>query len=115
MDAAPPWARVHLAASRWLTLRAARLQGDAPREERDIAITIDESSPTARLSLYVRCTGLSTREAELVGHLATGGDTREAAARMFLSAHTVQDQLKSVFDKTGLRSRRTLVARALGG
>jgi DNA-binding CsgD family transcriptional regulator len=115
VDPAPPWARVHLAAGRWLTLRAARLEGDAPRNERDIAITIGESSPAERLSLYVRCTGLSTREAELVGHLATGADTREAAARMFVSAHTVQDHLKSVFDKTGTRSRRTLLVRALGG
>ena len=62
-----------------------------------------------------------------VGSVAVGGgapcsvqsmcstDTRDVAARMFLSAHTVQDRLKSVFDKTGTRSRRTLLARALGG
>jgi DNA-binding CsgD family transcriptional regulator len=115
VDASPPWARVHLAASRWLTLRAARLEGDARSDQRDIAVTIEESSSTERLSLFAQCTGLSAREAELLGHLATGADTRDVAARMFLSAHTVQDHLKSVFDKTGTRSRRTLLARALGG
>ncbi|MGY1683408.1 helix-turn-helix transcriptional regulator [Geodermatophilus sp. SYSU D01176] len=114
VDAAPPWARVHLVGNRWLTLRAARLEGDAPREERDIAVTIDESSATDRLSLFARCTGLSAREAELLAHLAAGANTRDVATRMFLSAHTVQDHLKSVFDKTGTRSRRTLLARALG-
>ncbi|MGY1814370.1 helix-turn-helix transcriptional regulator [Blastococcus sp. SYSU D00820] len=114
VDTSPPWARVHLAGNRWLTLRAARLEGDAPREERDIAVTIDESSASERLSLFARCTGLSAREAELLAHLATGADTRDVAARMCLSAHTVQDHLKSVFDKTGTRSRRTLLARALG-
>ncbi|GAB3198748.1 LuxR C-terminal-related transcriptional regulator [Geodermatophilus arenarius] len=114
VDASPPWARVHLAGNCWLTLRAARLEGDAPREERDIAVTIHESSASERLSLFARCTGLSAREAELLAHLATGADTRDVAARMFLSAHTVQDHLKSVFDKTGTRSRRTLLARVLG-
>jgi DNA-binding CsgD family transcriptional regulator len=114
VDTSPPWARVHLAGNRWLTLRAARLEGDAPREERDLAVTIDESSAAERLSLFARCRGLSAREAELLAHLATGADTRNVAGRMFLSAHTVQDHLKSVFDKTGTRSRRTLLARALG-
>jgi DNA-binding CsgD family transcriptional regulator len=40
-------------------------------------------------------------------------DTREAANQMHLSVHTVQDHLKSIFDKTGSRSRRDLFARAL--
>lgn len=114
VDTSPPWARVHLAENRWLTLRAARLEGDAPRDERDIAVTIDESSASERLSLFARCTGLSAREAELLAHLATGADTLDIAAQMFLSPHTVQDHLKSVFDKTGSRSRRMLLARALG-
>ena len=33
---------------------------------------------------------------------------------MFLSEHTVQDHLKSVFAKTQTRSRKALLARALG-
>jgi DNA-binding CsgD family transcriptional regulator len=115
VDLGPPSARVHLTGNCWLTLRAVRLEGEAPREERDVAVIIDESSPPERLSLFARCTGLSARETELLGHLATGADTREMAAGMFLSAYTVQDHLKSVFDKTDTRSRRTLLARALGG
>jgi DNA-binding CsgD family transcriptional regulator len=108
VDDAPPWARVHLAGNRWLTLRAARL-GD------DVAVTVEEAGPAERLGLFARCAALSPRETELLGLLAAGADTRDVAAQMFLSAHTVQDHLKSVFAKTGSRSRRALLARALGG
>jgi DNA-binding CsgD family transcriptional regulator len=33
---------------------------------------------------------------------------------MFVSENTVQDHLKSIFTKTATRSRRILLARALG-
>lgn len=114
VDAHPPMARVHLAAGVWLTLRAARLEGGARPADRDIVVTIEESTPVERVSLFARSSGLSEREAELVDLLAGGNDTREVAERMLLSAHTVQDHLKSVFAKTGTRSRRTLLSRALG-
>jgi DNA-binding NarL/FixJ family response regulator len=39
---------------------------------------------------------------------------RDVAGHMFVSGHTVQDHLKSIFAKTATRSRRTLLARALG-
>jgi len=44
----------------------------------------------------------------------SGTDTRELARRMFLSEHTVQDHLKSIFAKTSARNRRILLSRALG-
>ena len=112
VDAHEPRARVHLADGTWLTLRAARLDGGGGD---DIAVTIEQCAAPDRLALFGRCSGLTGREQELLGHLAAGDDTREVAARMHLSAHTVQDHLKSVFDKTGTRSRRALLARALGG
>ena len=114
VDTHPPTARVHLADGLWLTLRAARLEDDLPWPEPDIAVTIEESTPAERVSLFARCSALSEREHELLDHLVAGGDTREIAGRMYLSAHTVQDHLKSVFAKTGTRSRRALLSRALG-
>jgi DNA-binding CsgD family transcriptional regulator len=108
VDDHPPSARVHLTGGVWLTLRAARI-GE------DIAVTIEHTSPTDRAALLVRASGLSAREAELLGHLVAGADTRRIAQTMFLSEHTVQDHLKSIFAKTGARNRRTLLARLVGG
>jgi DNA-binding CsgD family transcriptional regulator len=114
VDDHPPSARVHLAGGVWVTVRAARMGETAPANDRDIAVTIESASPEERTELLARTCGLSLREAELLGHLTTGGDTRRIAELMFLSEHTVQDHLKSIFDKTGARNRRTLLARALG-
>jgi DNA-binding CsgD family transcriptional regulator len=110
VDDHPPSARVHLGGGAWLTLRAARI-GDASA---DIAVTIETSSPAERTEVFARALGLSAREEELLGHLVAGADTRHLAGQMFLSEHTVQDHLKSIFAKSGTRNRRTLIARAAG-
>jgi DNA-binding CsgD family transcriptional regulator len=114
VDPNPPQARVHLSAGRWLTLRAARIGASDQPDRRDIAVTIEETVPLDRVALFARVFGLSARESELLGHLVTGTDTRELARLMFLSEHTIQDHLKSIFEKTSARSRRTLLSRALG-
>jgi DNA-binding CsgD family transcriptional regulator len=114
VDANRPSARVHLAGGRWLTLRAARIGDARPAHERDIAVSIEDSLPAERASLFARAHGLSGREAELLGHLVSGRDTQDLARLMFLSQHTVQDHFKSIFAKTAVHNRRTLLARALG-
>ncbi|HEV2069020.1 MAG TPA: helix-turn-helix transcriptional regulator [Acidimicrobiales bacterium] len=109
-----PSARVHLSGGVWLTLRAARIGAAMRTEEQDIAVTIESTSPAERMALFVRAFGLSARESELLGHLVTGLDTRHIAARTFVSEHTVQDHLKSIFHKTAAGNRRALTARAVG-
>lgn len=111
VDGAPAIARVHLASGFWVTLRAARLDGEQPRR---IVVTIEETSARDRVDLFTRAFGLTPRESELVGHLARGRDTRDLAERMFLSEHTVQDHLKAIFAKTSDHSRRSLLSRVLG-
>ncbi len=62
--------------------------------------------------MFARAYGLTGREQELLGLLATGSDTRAMARQMALSEHTIQDHLKSIFTKTG--DRVTVLSRALG-
>jgi len=114
VDQHPPTARVHVRAEWWVTLRAARMVASGEATVADIAVTIEQISPAERMELFVRAVGLSAREAELVRLLWAGSSTREAAAEMVLSPHTVGDHLKSVFAKTGCRSRGELLARAVG-
>jgi DNA-binding CsgD family transcriptional regulator len=114
VDGNQPLARVHLSGGRWLTLRAARLDSPQPVAERDIAVSIETTAPDGRVSLFARACGLSSRETELLGHVVAGAATRDIARLMFLSEHTVQDHLKSIFAKTDARTRRALLARVVG-
>jgi DNA-binding NarL/FixJ family response regulator len=44
-----------------------------------------------------------------------GASTKAIGAELHLSAYTVKDHLKSIFDKVWIRSRRDLVAQVLTG
>jgi DNA-binding CsgD family transcriptional regulator len=120
IDDRPASTRVHLGDGFWLTLRAARLASDPPESDSLtpgtgwIVVTIEEASATERLDLFARAVGLTAREYELLGWLATGSDTRAMARQMSLSEHTIQDHLKSIFTKTGSRDRVSVLSRALG-
>ncbi|KUM73474.1 helix-turn-helix transcriptional regulator [Streptomyces curacoi] len=114
VDTNPPRARVHLADGLWLTLRAARIGDADPPDRRDIAVTIEEAAPAERLAVFTRAFGLTAREGDLLGRLAKGGDSHTVARQMFVSEHTVQDHLKSIFAKTSTNNRRMLLTRALG-
>lgn len=109
VDDHPPTARVRLAGATWVTVRGSRVEPSGA-----IAVTIEPATPEERLDLFTRAHALTTREADLLGHLARGADTREVATLMFLSPYTVQDHLTSIFAKTGVRTRRVLLSRALG-
>jgi DNA-binding CsgD family transcriptional regulator len=95
---------------RWAIIEAARLDGI----DRAIAVSVHGATAEDILALVARAHGLSTRERELVALVLEGLSTRQLAERMFISRYTVQDHLKSVFDKLGVRSRRELVTGMFG-
>ena len=114
IDDHPPSARVHLEGGVWLTLRAARVDNEGRTANQDIAVTIELASPAERRGLFARSHALSPRETELLDQLAQGADTRSIAQALFVSEHTVQDHLKSIFAKTNAHNRRTLLTRLAG-
>ncbi len=108
-----PETRVAIDPGQWWTFRAARLETPVDQTS-DIAVTIERTAARDRLELFCRAHQLTDREVEILRCLADGEDTRAVAGRLHLSEFTVQDHLKSVFAKTGVNSRRALLARALG-
>jgi DNA-binding CsgD family transcriptional regulator len=67
------------------------------------------------MPLLLSSWGLSGRESDVASLVLRGASTREIAAELHLSTYTVKDHIKSIFDKTGVRSRRDLVAHVLTG
>jgi len=96
---------------RWVRVEAARLEG---HEDGQIAVTLRAASAAETLQLLCRAYALSLRERQVVAAVIAGLDTRAISQRLFISRYTVQDHLKSVFRKTGVRSRRQLLARFSG-
>ena len=112
-------ARTHLTDGFWLALRAARLtvpdRRPAPDDiPTDIVVTMEEATAAERLEIYCLATGLTPREQNVVELIATGADTRAMAHAMRVAEHTIQDHLKSIFTKSGVRDRISLLSRALG-
>jgi DNA-binding CsgD family transcriptional regulator len=67
------------------------------------------ATPAAVAPLVALAYGLSERESQVTRLCMQGLSTRQVANALVLSPHTVQDHLKSIFAKTGVRSRSELV------
>ena len=101
-------ARVLSQTGRWIVLHGAALVSDRSRRA---AVIIEPAHPARIAPLLMAAYGLSEREQEVTRLVLQGASTTEIAERLFVSAHTVQDHLKSVFEKTDVRSRRELVGK----
>ena len=87
-------------------IQAAPLEGD---DEGRLAVTLRGAAPRETFDLLCRAYALTRRERDVVAAVLAGLDTRAVTERLFISRHTVQDHLKSVFEKIGIHSRRELL------
>jgi DNA-binding CsgD family transcriptional regulator len=101
-------ARVRTRAGRWLVVRGSVL-GDGP--ESRVAILLEAARPPELAPLIADTYGFTERERKITELVAQGFPTSGIATRLHLSAYTVQDHLKSIFNKSGTGSRGDLVAR----
>ncbi len=111
--ASVPRLRVRARSGRWAVLHAAWLQ--PPAEAQDdppgqIAVIIETAAPAEVAEVIMHAYRLTPQERTVTGLVCRGLSTSQIAARLCVSPYTVQDHLKSVFTKTGVRSRRELVA-----
>jgi DNA-binding CsgD family transcriptional regulator len=83
---------------------------DVPDGERKIAVVVEPAPPLEAGAIALRAYGLTPRELEVAGLVLQGFSTAEIAVRLVVSELTVQQHLKAVFDKAGVRSRRELVS-----
>ena len=103
----PPRARLRTRDGMWLTIHAAPLRG---ADEDSIALVIEPAKASEVAPIIVEAYGLTPRELDVTRLVAKGLKTADIAARLHLSAHTVRDHLKSVFEKVGVSSRGELVS-----
>jgi DNA-binding CsgD family transcriptional regulator len=110
----PPVARARTRAGTWLTLYASRLSGgndnDSDRDRGRLAVIVEPSEPLDIAPLIVQAYGLSSRERQITMLVLQGLSTKAISRRLRISEYTVQDHLKHIFDKVGVRSRRDLAA-----
>ncbi|GHE25431.1 helix-turn-helix transcriptional regulator [Streptomyces hydrogenans] len=88
-------------------LHAWRMDGPGPAR---VAVAVEPAGPGEHIALVMAAHGLTPREAEITGLVLHGRSTAEISRLTRLSPYTVQEHLTSVFDKTGVRGRRDLVA-----
>jgi DNA-binding CsgD family transcriptional regulator len=99
-------ARVRIRGGTWLLLYGTRLSGGPAGRT---AVIIHPATPHDVAPVVAMSYGLTDRETRVAMHCIQGRATKEIAKALSVSPYTVQDHLKSIFDKTGVHSRGELV------
>jgi DNA-binding CsgD family transcriptional regulator len=101
-------ARVLSRSGTWIVLHGTSL---VTMGSRRAAVIVEPAHPARITPLLMSAYGLTEREQEVTRLVLRGDSTVQIAERLVVSAHTVQEHLKKIFEKTGVRSRRELVGK----
>jgi DNA-binding CsgD family transcriptional regulator len=101
-------ARVLSRSGTWIILHGTSLVASGTRRA---AVIVEPAHPARITPLLMSAYGLTEREQEVTTLVLRGDSTARIAERLVVSPHTVQQHLKNIFEKTGVRSRRELVGK----
>jgi DNA-binding CsgD family transcriptional regulator len=76
-----------------------------------LTVLLEAARPAELATVIADAYALTEREREITALVARGLTTNEISGLLHLSAYTVQDHLKTIFDKSGTGSRGELVSR----
>jgi DNA-binding CsgD family transcriptional regulator len=108
-DPGMPKVRLQTPSGQWLRLYASRLNRSA--EPGQVAVMFEVAHPVEIAPLIMQAYQFTKREGEVAHLLLQGYATTQIAATLLVSANTVQDHLKAIFEKVNVRSRRELTGR----
>jgi DNA-binding CsgD family transcriptional regulator len=92
----------------WIVLHGTSLVASGSRRA---AVIVEPAHPARITPLLMSAHGLTEREQEVTRLVLRGDSTAQIADGLVVSPHTVQEHLKKIFEKTGVRSRRELVGK----
>src|SRR5215216_3355176 len=101
-------ARVLSRSGTWIVLHGTSLVASGTRRA---AVIVEPAHPARITPLLMSAYGLTEREQDVTRLVLRGDSTAQIAERLVVSPHTVQEHLKKIFEKTGVRSRRELVGK----
>jgi len=105
--------RVRTYAGQWLMLHGSHVISKGINTGQT-AIIFERAHFSQIAQMLMLAYELTPREREVLQLVLKGLSTKEIAQTLHTSAHTVQDQLKAIFNKVGVHSRSELVGRVLG-
>ncbi|MEV5987419.1 LuxR C-terminal-related transcriptional regulator [Streptomyces sp. NPDC052051] len=106
------YSRVQARSGRWLALHGSPV-GDGQDRDKGVAVVVEPAPSSDIAELLMLVHGLTNRERQVLQRVIAGGSSTAISAQLHISVHTVQDHLKSIFAKVGVRSRGQLVATIL--
>jgi DNA-binding NarL/FixJ family response regulator len=104
-----PKVRLRTRSGHWLRLYASWLRSTEGQEQ--ITVIFELAQPAEIAPVIMQAYDLTKREGEVTQCVLRGWSTAEIAAILYISANTVQDHLKAIFEKVDVGSRRELAAR----
>lgn len=102
--------RMHGRSGRWYVLSASLAEPDTLGDCSTV-IVIRPAVPREVAALLMGLYDLSAREREVVAAVTRGESTKQIAAALGVSPHTVDEHIERACEKIGVRGRKALIAR----